>query len=87
MHVLQCVAVYCSVLQCVLAIWNVNIVYCSVMQRVTVCVAVCCSVLQFILAIWTIFETEATESTQSKSRTEVQETSARMCVDVCCRIL
>ena len=44
---LQCVAVCCSVLQCVAVRFEVDLMcYCSVMQ----CVAVCCSVLQCVAA-------------------------------------
>jgi len=43
--VLQCVAVFCSVLQCVAVCCSV---YCSVLQCVAVCIAVWCSVLQCV---------------------------------------
>ena len=45
-HVLRCVAVYCSVLQCVTATVDMN----GVVSHVLRCVAVCCSVLQCVAA-------------------------------------
>ena len=47
-NVLQCVAVFCSVLHCVLSsVLQCIAVYYSVLQ----CIAVCCGVLQFV-AVW-----------------------------------
>jgi len=59
LHVLQCVAICCSALQCVAAWvccsgWQCDSVWCSVLQWGAVCcsgwqcVAVCCSMLQWV---------------------------------------
>jgi len=74
MRVLQCVAVCCSVLQCVVATFhgketNESVaVCCSVLQCVAVCcsvlqcVAVCCRVLQCVVATFHGKETNESES-------------------------
>ena len=53
-HVLQCVAVCCSILQCFT-------VCCSVLP----CVAVCCSVLQCVAVCCSVVQCVATDSVQT----------------------
>jgi len=72
--VLQCVAVYCSVLQRIAVCCSVlqcAAVYCSVLQ----CIAVCCSVLQCV-AVWC-----------SVLQCVVACCSVLQCVAVCCSVL
>ena len=81
MRVLQCVAVYCSLLQyfremrCLLILsrdWEIGIcVRCSVLQ----CVAVCCSVLQCV------------DSIKYHSRLGDWYMCALQCIAVCCSVL
>ena len=52
---MQCVAVCCSVLQCV-AVASVDVFDCEVQCSVSQCAAVCCSVLQCVAVCFSVLQ-------------------------------
>jgi len=93
-QVLQCVAVCCSVLQCVAALWAAGVLWhdpacCSVLQRVAVCcsvwqrIAVCCKVFTSLCSAWAVSQSSVLQCVAVR-RSVLQ---MLQCVAVCCSVL
>ena len=85
---LQYVAVYFSVLQCVVdMIWHLRLVYrfvrCSVLQ----CVALCCSVLQYVAECCSVLQCVAVCCGYDMASTPGLPVYTLQCVAVYCSVL